>query len=468
MALNCLRWSPMRIAAAVIAVGAAAAPAAAQTLQLTESNSTTIRGGSAANTNLSSDPVLATRASSDPEYARRIILKFDTQNTIPANTPITSAILTLTIAGGNSETRTISAYRISTSYEKREATWNRRYAATAWSRAGGDLAERFATASVTNVVGRTVSFDVRALVQATVNGTYGSRYTRIELIDAGAASRGSYREFYGQSSASRPVLTVTYGTTTTTAPAPAPAPTTPTPTTSATLKVLHWNVHHGGVGTDGRLDPNRIAYWVAQMNPDVISFNEVDNTTLVTGLVNAINARTGITWKTSFSGWGNLLMTRLALNNQSVCDINLVDGRKGAHLSTMVNGRIVNLWSVHLDVSSQADRISEVRATQSCEQSWPEVRIVAGDFNAQASSTEIGLMTQGHVDAWPAAKALGTATNYSGNCDGCTRNSRIDYQFVSRGASYASVRAARIYDTRDASGVMPSDHKPLLVTYTIR
>ena len=73
-------------------------------------------------------------------------------------------------------------------------------------------------------------------------------------------------------------------------------------------------------------------------------------------------------------------------------------------------------------------------------------------------------MAEGHVDAWVAAKALGTALNYPGNCDGCTRNSRIDYVFTSK-AAWLTLQSAQVFDTRNAKGVMASDHKPLLVVY---
>jgi len=74
----------------------------------------------------------------------------------------------------------------------------------------------------------------------------------------------------------------------------------------------------------------------------------------------------------------------------------------------------------------------------------------------------------GYVDAWKAAKALGTAVNFDGNADGATRNSRIDYVFSSQGASMLTLKSAQVFDTRNASGVSPSDHKPLLVIYDVR
>ncbi len=52
--------------------------------------------------------------------------------------------------------------------------------------------------------------------------------------------------------------------------------------------------------------------------------------------------------------------------------------------------------------------------------------------------------------------------------DGSDRaNYKIDFIFESENASHISVRSARVYDTRDANGVRPSDHKPLLVTFNV-
>src|SRR3954469_5115616 len=132
-----LRIAAHAAAGLALSVGAAAS-AAGQTLLLTQSNATVLRGGTYADMNLSSDLVLSTRASSDATYVRRIVLKFDTQSPLPAGTPITSAILTLTVAGGNAEARTLSAYRVNSSYEAPETTWNRRNASTLWTSAGGD------------------------------------------------------------------------------------------------------------------------------------------------------------------------------------------------------------------------------------------------------------------------------------------------------------------------------------------
>ena len=177
-----------------------------------------------------------------------------------------------------------------------------------------------------------------------------------------------------------------------------------------------------------------------------------------------VNGRTGASWTATYSGWGNLILSRVPVTDTSVCTFNAGAGRKAAHLSAVVNGRAVNIWSAHLAVDSSSTRVEEVYALQSCARSWTEARIIAGDFNMQANSSEYSAAVASYTDAWAAAKAAGAAQNYSGNCDGCTRNSRIDYVFSSRGASFLSVEGAQMFDTRDGSGHMPSDHTPLMVT----
>ena len=106
-----------------------------------------------------------------------------------------------------------------------------------------------------------------ALVQAVVRGDFdpNSRYTRVELIDEGGASRDSYKQIYSDEATNRP-----------TAPdaqdhvrrgdirRPPPGSTSTTTASGTTLRVLQWNTHHGGYGTDGKYDTNRLATWIVR------------------------------------------------------------------------------------------------------------------------------------------------------------------------------------------------------------
>jgi len=77
-------------------------------------------------------------------------------------------------------------------------------------------------------------------------------------------------------------------------------------------------------------------------------------------------------------------------------------------------------------------------------------------------------MTKTYFDSWAEAKADGTAVAFADDPNGNTRNSRIDYIYFSRSASGLALKSTQVYDTRDANGVMPSDHRPLLSVFTVK
>ena len=183
---------PTVTAAALLLSMVATMPAAAQTTVVLDNPSSTVvdafvRAGTYANT-VNDTSVLVTKANFNASYVRRAFVKFDTQNTIPANVIVQSATLTLTLRNSEASTRTITAYRVATSFDETAATWyRRRDDGSRWTTAGGDLGARYATATVGTSPGTQVTFNVTALVQETVNGNYGSRYTRIALVDGGSS-----------------------------------------------------------------------------------------------------------------------------------------------------------------------------------------------------------------------------------------------------------------------------------------
>jgi endonuclease/exonuclease/phosphatase (EEP) superfamily protein YafD len=51
----------------------------------------------------------------------------------------------------------------------------------------------------------------------------------------------------------------------------------------------------------------------------------------------------------------------------------------------------------------------------------------------------------------------------------CSRcDSRIDYVFYSRSEEHLTLKTVQVVDTRDANGVMPSDHRPVLVEFMVQ
>jgi len=247
---------------------------------------------------------------------------------------------------------------------------------------------------------------------------------------------------------------------------------------SSQLKVLDWNIHHG-VGTDGDYDINRIAGWIVKTGANVVSLNEVErytgwgNEDQPARFASLLRSKTGKTWYYNFAqrdggskGQGNLLLTTYEIESDD--DYELSYSRSVARIAIIVNGIRVNLYSTHLDADSSARRNTQIRELRAWADNYPEQRIVLGDFNASSSSGEIALMTASYADAWAAARALDIEVSYSGNASGNTRNSRIDYAFYSKRASRLKLKKAQVFDIRDSSGVMPSDHRPLMTTFDVK
>jgi endonuclease/exonuclease/phosphatase family metal-dependent hydrolase/regulation of enolase protein 1 (concanavalin A-like superfamily) len=247
------------------------------------------------------------------------------------------------------------------------------------------------------------------------------------------------------------------------------------------IRVLHWNIHHG-VGTDNNYDIDRLATWMANMNPDIISLNEVEkyagswgNEDQPARFAALLTQKTGHTWYYHFAqrygswssnGQGNMVLSRFPLSHTA--QLQLSCDRAVALAGVVVNGRHINVISTHLDDSSSGCRTTQVSEMLSWFRNFPEQRIIAADMNDQASSERIETVTQTYHDAWARAAAEGTAIDYPDNSRfGATRNTRIDYIFYSRNATALTLRSAQVYDTRDWNGYMPSDHKPLVVTFDV-
>lgn len=478
--------------ALVLAAISASTPAlfAQTTKTIVVAKDSTIRGGSYASSNHGDDALLATRASDNSTYDRRAVLTFDTHNLIPSGASIQAAKLVLTVRGGNSESRRLSAYAIPISFDEDAVTWKVRKVSTAWSYPGGDVSSLApATASVSGSVGSTASFDVTAAVQKVVSGAFGSRYSRFLVMDEGGSSRGSYKEFHAAQSsdtARRPRLVVTYGGSTSSTP----TTTAPAPTTSSggvKLRVLMWNVHHG-VGTDGRYDINRIATWMAKMTPHVITLNEVEkytswgNEDQPARYKALLEQKTGRKWYSHFAqefgnwsspGKGHLILSVYPLESKSYVTITQSSGLKGAGASAeaqiMINGRTVTIELTHLDPDSQSMRLTQAKDAIRWGTSLPENRILTGDMNAWPDQSSIAEFRKTYYDSWAVAESKGKAISFSGlSPSGATKKGRIDYILYSKQASNLVLLESRVYDTRDSNGVRPSDHRPVVSTFEVR
>ena len=268
---------------------------------------------------------------------------------------------------------------------------------------------------VSNAAGTKVTFDVTSLVKAAVAGQLGSsRYTRVVLVDVDSATTDSTRNFYtpdDANSALRPTLKVVYGTTTTTPPPSA-----------TTLRVLQWNSQHNGVGTDGVLDSARFIKKAASFKPDLVSINEVERFDSYANYDGSVKLHalmeqySGLKWDYKFTtnygsadGRGNLILSRFPIVSSGV---RLLDRGAVAEVIVTVNGRTINFMydPPLLQFDELAPRPN--RRAHFMGEGTAERRIIAGDFNAPASSTETATMKATYIDSWAQAQSDGTAIAY--------------------------------------------------------
>jgi len=254
------------------------------------------------------------------------------------------------------------------------------------------------------------------------------------------------------------------------------------PATGSQLRVVQWNTHHGGYGTDNVYSPDRVASWVAKMNPDVVMFNEIEkndswgNQDQPEVYKALLQQKTGRTWyyvfaqefgQWSSNGKGNLIFSRYPINVSDRYELVRNADRSVAMATITVNSRDITLISTHLDPDDASLRLVQATEVTSWSAAQPENRIVAGDMNAWPDQTSIAQFTKTYRDSWAVAAANGTATAFAGNT-GETKKGRIDYIFYSSGASNLTVRSSQVIDTRDANGYMPSDHRPVLTVFNVQ
>ena len=138
--------SACRLIAFVTAIGGFASDASAQTtVTLGYSGShisvdTTIRDGAYGAKNYSTSDSLVSKKTGGAGLNRRILVKVDTENYIPANAVIQSARLYLVLKiADTSEQRPLTAYRVTQSFTKTGTSWHYFGDGDAWTTPGGDV-----------------------------------------------------------------------------------------------------------------------------------------------------------------------------------------------------------------------------------------------------------------------------------------------------------------------------------------
>lgn len=235
------------------------------------------------------------------------------------------------------------------------------------------------------------------------------------------------------------------------------------------MKVVHWNTHHGGLRTDGKLDVHGITTRLVAWQPDLVSLNEIEehdgygNTDQMETHRAALEAAQGVKWYATFAsllsasdklaGDGVVLLSKTPFTQVT---------RKNLGGRPALLGLIGDLLFVTTHADPKSPQLRNVELAQLlltlAKFSAPKL-LVCGDFNATPTAVEIAPWPVLYKDAWTEAKKAGTATSFIVN--GVTHGvHRIDYQFT-RGLT---VQAVDVPDT-SVGGVFPSDHHPVIATY---
>jgi endonuclease/exonuclease/phosphatase family metal-dependent hydrolase len=182
-----------------------------------------------------------------------------------------------------------------------------------------------------------------------------------------------------------------------------------------------------------------------------------------------LQQKTAVTWyrqhvnaKGGTSGVGNVLLSRYPPVSSSSTLLSYARGV--AQMGIVVNGRIVNLFSTHVEYFTASWRPIQIAEAVRWMSGFSEPRIMMGDFNTSPGTSDYFIIAGAFQDAWPAAFGAGTATSYNGT--GATHGaSRFDYVFSSRVAAL-SLKSVTVPDTR-INGVYPSDHHPVVAVFSV-
>jgi endonuclease/exonuclease/phosphatase family metal-dependent hydrolase len=229
------------------------------------------------------------------------------------------------------------------------------------------------------------------------------------------------------------------------------------------VRVMTWNIHHGE-GLDGRVDLDRIAALIKEVNPDLVALQEVDRGTTRTArrdLPSELAALTGLTPVFSrnivFQGgdYGNATLSRWPiLTSTNHHYLMLREGEQRGLLQTTIDirGHHLSFWNTHIDHRpDNSERLSNVEEIRSLLTGSPHPVILAGDFNDFPDRPVYVNLSAWFRDAW----------TEGGQGDGATfpgrdNPRRIDYLWLDRRGDFTVTHAQ----------VLPSDasdHLPLVV-----
>lgn len=232
-----------------------------------------------------------------------------------------------------------------------------------------------------------------------------------------------------------------------------------------TFRVMTYNVH-SCVGTDGKLEPGRIAEVVARSRADVVALQELDVCQARTDgvhqpewLARELNMFVHFTSARACNDgqYGNAILTRYPFTVLSEGNLQRRRGEERAvqWLKVSIDGVDVNVMNTHLSIHFRERllQIDELLAAEWYAKGDGDVPlVVCGDLNSSQFSPVYRRLRRDLTDVQRANGSRAVATWPSR-----LPFARIDHLFTSKG-----ITVARCEVRRDALSMVASDHLPLL------
>lgn len=190
---------------------------------------------------------------------------------------------------------------------------------------------------------------------------------------------------------------------------------------SAPIKVLSYNIHHGE-GTDGRFDLPGIAALIRAAGADIVGLQEVDQKTTRSMMIDqgAELARLlgyHMAYATHFpykgGNYGVALLSRYPIVSHKAYPLPTAPGVEAKSMlqaTVDVNGSLIDVFVVHLEVSNTTIRQAQAEAAAAIAARSPHPALLMGDFNALPESLVMVPFRYIMLDTYVSARFLSPAS----------------------------------------------------------
>ena len=233
-----------------------------------------------------------------------------------------------------------------------------------------------------------------------------------------------------------------------------------------TFRVMTYNIHHG-VGTDGKLDLERVAALIKTQRVDIVALQEVDRGTTRTGrkdlpaeLAKLTGMQVCFAKNISYQGgeYGNAILSRFPILEKTNVHYQMLkphEQRGVLQCVVDVHGRKLLFMSTHLDYhNDDAERALDVKTIKAAVEVNPNMAvIVGGDFNEGPGSRTYNRLSEFLIDTWKVVgKGAGNTFSSSGPL------SRIDFIWHSKPLRPLSASVPK---------TTASDHLPIVAEFEL-